>query len=126
LAARCPVVIKPDELMPLSALAVDKLAQRAGCPPAYSTSSPPMVIDQQRSAICLVRASHRAPPLVNGTDRARTHLAAQCAPKIKKLSLELDGSATFIVFDEAEVDRAVESAMPSKCPNAGQTSVCAN
>ncbi|MBL8289959.1 MAG: NAD-dependent succinate-semialdehyde dehydrogenase [Rubrivivax sp.] len=126
LAAGCPVVIKPAEQTPLSALAVAELAQRAGMPagvlnvlPADAANS--IAIGKVLCASDVVR--HLS---FTGSTEVGRILAAQCAPTIKKLSLELGGNAPFIVFDDADLDSAVEGAMASKYRNAGQTCVCAN
>ncbi len=126
LAAGCPVVIKPAEQTPLSALAVAELAQRAGMPAGVLNVLP---ADAQRSidighVLCesdIVR--HLS---FTGSTEVGRILMKQCAPTIKKLSLELGGNAPFIVFDDADIDSAVEGAMISKYRNAGQTCVCAN
>jgi succinate-semialdehyde dehydrogenase / glutarate-semialdehyde dehydrogenase len=126
LAAGCPVVIKPAEQTPLSALAVAELALRAGMPPGVLNV---ITADGDRSievgkVLCgsdIVR--HLS---FTGSTEVGRILAAQCAPTIKKLSLELGGNAPFIVFDDADLDSAVDGAMISKYRNAGQTCVCAN
>jgi succinate-semialdehyde dehydrogenase / glutarate-semialdehyde dehydrogenase len=126
LAAGCPVVIKPAEATPLSALACAELALRAGMPPGVLNV---LSADAQRSiAIGHVLCESdvvRHLSFTGSTEVGRI-LAAQCAPTIKKISLELGGNAPFIVFDDADVDSAVEGAMVSKYRNAGQTCVCAN
>jgi succinate-semialdehyde dehydrogenase/glutarate-semialdehyde dehydrogenase len=126
LAAGCPVVIKPAEQTPLSALAVAELAQRAGMPAGVLnvvTADGPRSIEVGQ-ALCesdVVR--HLS---FTGSTEVGRILMKQCAPTVKKLSLELGGNAPFIVFDDADVDSAVEGAMVSKYRNAGQTCVCAN
>ena len=126
LAAGCPVIIKPAEQTPLSALAVAELAQRAGMPAGVLNI---LCADADNSiAIGKVLCSSdvvRHLSFTGSTEVGRI-LAAQCAPTIKKISLELGGNAPFIVFDDADVDSAVEGAMVSKYRNAGQTCVCAN
>jgi succinate-semialdehyde dehydrogenase / glutarate-semialdehyde dehydrogenase len=126
LAAGCTVVIKPAEQTPLSALAVAELAQRAGMPPGVLNV---LTADADNSvAIGKVLCSSdivRHLSFTGSTEVGRI-LAAQCAPTIKKLSLELGGNAPFIVFDDADIDSAIEGAMISKYRNAGQTCVCAN
>ena len=126
LAAGCPVIIKPAEQTPLSALACAELAQRAGMPPgvlnvlsAYAANS----IDIGRVLCASDVVRHLS---FTGSTEVGRILAAQCAPTIKKISLELGGNAPFIVFDDADIDSAVEGAMVSKYRNAGQTCVCAN
>jgi succinate-semialdehyde dehydrogenase / glutarate-semialdehyde dehydrogenase len=126
LAAGCPVIIKPAEQTPLSALAVAELAQRAGMPAGVLNI---LCADADNSvAIGDVLCSSdvvRHLSFTGSTEVGRI-LARQCAPTIKKLSLELGGNAPFIVFDDADIDSAVEGAMVSKYRNAGQTCVCAN
>ena len=124
LAAGCPVVIKPAELTPLTALAVAELAMRAGIPPGVLN----VVTSTHSSDVGKVMC---ASPIVRhlsftGSTQVGRILMAQCAPTVKKLALELGGNAPFIVFDDANIDSAVEGAMASKYRNAGQTCVCAN
>ncbi len=126
LAAGCPVVIKPAEQTPLSALAVAELAQRAGMPAGVlnvitADGDNSIAVGKVLCASDIVR--HLS---FTGSTEVGRILAAQCAPTIKKLSLELGGNAPFIVFDDADIDSAVEGAMVSKYRNAGQTCVCAN
>ena len=126
LAAGCPVVIKPAELTPLTALAAAELAVRAGIPAGVLNV---LCADSDNSiaigkVICdsdVVR--HLS---FTGSTEVGRILMAQSAPTVKKLSLELGGNAPFIVFDDADIDSAVEGAMASKFRNAGQTCVCAN
>ncbi len=126
LAAGCPVVIKPAEQTPLSALACAELAQRAGMPAGVLN-----VLSADASNSVAIGKVLCASPVVQhlsftGSTEVGRILAAQCAPTIKKLSLELGGNAPFIVFDDADIDSAIEGAMVSKYRNAGQTCVCAN
>ena len=126
LAAGCPVVIKPAEQTPLSALAVAELAQRAGMPAGVlnvlaADSANSVAIGKVLCDSDVVR--HLS---FTGSTEVGRILMRQCAPTIKKLSLELGGNAPFIVFDDADLDSAVEGAMISKYRNAGQTCVCAN
>ncbi|MCH7345873.1 NAD-dependent succinate-semialdehyde dehydrogenase [Pelomonas sp. CA6] len=126
LAAGCPVVIKPAEQTPLSALAVAELAQRAGMPSGVLNV---VCADAERSievgqALCGSEVVRHLS--FTGSTEVGRILMAQCAPTIKKLSLELGGNAPFIVFDDADLDSAVEGALVSKYRNAGQTCVCAN
>ncbi|MBL8327266.1 MAG: NAD-dependent succinate-semialdehyde dehydrogenase [Rubrivivax sp.] len=126
LAAGCAVVIKPAEATPLSALAVAELALRAGLPPGVLnvvTADARRSIDVGRVLCASDDVRHLS---FTGSTEVGRILAAQCAPTIKKLSLELGGNAPFIVFDDADIDSAVEGAMISKYRNAGQTCVCAN
>jgi succinate-semialdehyde dehydrogenase/glutarate-semialdehyde dehydrogenase len=126
LAAGCPVVIKPAEQTPLSALALAELAQRAGMPAGVLNV---LTADAARSveigeALC---ASDTVRHLsFTGSTEVGRILMRQCAPTVKKLSLELGGNAPFLVFDDADLDSAVEGALASKYRNAGQTCVCAN
>ena len=123
LAAGCPMVVKPAELTPFSALALAVLAERAGVPAGVFN-----VLTGDSKAIGAEMTSN---PLVRklsftGSTQVGRVLMEQCAPTIKKLSLELGGNAPFIVFDDADLDAAVEGAIASKYRNAGQTCVCAN
>ncbi|MDP2196546.1 MAG: NAD-dependent succinate-semialdehyde dehydrogenase [Rhodocyclaceae bacterium] len=126
LAAGCPVVVKPAEQTPLTALALAALAERAGFPPGVfnmvtgSAASAPLIGGELTG-----NPSVRKLSFTGSTEVGRL-LMAQCAPTLKKLSLELGGNAPFIVFDDADVDAAVAGAMASKYRNAGQTCVCAN
>ena len=126
LAAGCPVLIKPAEATPLSALAVAELAQRAGMPPGVLNV---ITADADRSievgqALCASDVVRHLS--FTGSTEVGRILMKQCAPTVKKLSLELGGNAPFIVFDDADLDAAVEGALVSKYRNAGQTCVCAN
>ncbi|HPO20826.1 MAG TPA: NAD-dependent succinate-semialdehyde dehydrogenase, partial [Rubrivivax sp.] len=126
LAAGCTVVIKPAEATPLSALAVAELAQRAGMPAGVlnvltSDADGSVAIGKVLCESGVVR--HLS---FTGSTEVGRILMRQCAPTIKKLSLELGGNAPFIVFDDADVDSAVEGALIAKYRNAGQTCVCAN
>src|ERR1700693_4609497 len=124
LAAGCPIVIKPAQLTPLSALALAELAHRAGIPKGVVN-----IVPSPRSS--RVGKELTENPLVRkfsftGSTEVGKQLMRQCASTVKKLSLELGGNAPFIVFDDADLDAAVEGAMASKYRNAGQTCVCAN
>ncbi len=123
LAAGCTMVLKPASQTPYSALALAVLAERAGVPKGVFS-----VVTGSASEI---GGELTANPIVRkltftGSTEVGIKLAAQCAPTVKKLSLELGGNAPFIVFDDADLDAAVEGAMASKYRNAGQTCVCAN
>ncbi len=123
LAAGCPIVLKPAELTPYSALALAVLAERAGVPKGVFS----IVIGDSKA----IGAEMCANPIVRklsftGSTQVGRLLMEQCAPTVKKLSLELGGNASFIVFDDADLDAAVEGAMASKYRNMGQTCVCAN
>jgi len=126
LAAGCTVVIKPAELTPLTALAAGELALRAGIPAGVinlltADSDNSIAAGKVFCASDIVR--HIS---FTGSTEVGRILMAQSAPTVKKLSLELGGNAPFIVFDDADIDSAVEGAMASKYRNAGQTCVCAN
>ncbi|MBS1818444.1 MAG: NAD-dependent succinate-semialdehyde dehydrogenase [Acidobacteria bacterium] len=123
LAAGCPVVVKPAEQTPFSALALAALAERAGLPRGVLNivTGNPRVIGPELTSNPLVRKLS-----FTGSTEIGKLLMAQCAGTVKKVSLELGGNAPFIVFDDADVDAAVEGAMLSKYRNAGQTCVCAN
>ncbi len=126
LAAGCPVVIKPAELTPLTALAAAELALRAGIPAGVlnvitADSAHSIAVGKVLCASDVVR--HLS---FTGSTEVGRILMAQCAPTVKKLSLELGGNAPFIVFDDADIDSAVEGAFASKYRNAGQTCVCSN
>ena len=126
LAAGCPVIIKPAEQTPLSALAVAELAQRAGMPAGVLNI---VTADAARSievGKLLCESDVVRHLSFTGSTEVGRILMRQSAPTIKKLSLELGGNAPFIVFDDADIDSAVEGAMVSKYRNAGQTCVCAN
>jgi succinate-semialdehyde dehydrogenase/glutarate-semialdehyde dehydrogenase len=126
LAAGCPVIIKPAELTPLTALAAAELAIRAGIPAGVLNI---LTADSDNSiAVGKVFCSHDVVRHISftGSTEVGRILMAQSAPSIKKLALELGGNAPFIVFDDADIDSAVEGAMASKYRNAGQTCVCAN
>jgi len=126
LAAGCTVVIKPAELTPLTALAAAELAVRAGIPAGVlnvltADSANSIAIGKELCESDVVR--HLS---FTGSTEVGRILMSQCAPTVKKLSLELGGNAPFLVFDDADVDSAVEGAIASKYRNAGQTCVCAN
>ncbi|HRL21093.1 NADP-dependent succinate-semialdehyde dehydrogenase [Alcaligenes sp. SDU_A2] len=123
LAAGCPIVVKPASQTPYSALALAVLAQQAGVPDGVFS-----VITGSASAIGGEMTSNpdvRKVSFTGSTEVGRT-LMAQSADQIKKVSLELGGNAPFIVFDDADLDAAVEGAMASKYRNMGQTCVCTN
>ncbi|EET4537926.1 aldehyde dehydrogenase family protein [Escherichia coli] len=123
LAAGCTMVLKPASQTPFSALALAKLAIRAGIPAGVFN-----VVTGSAGAVGNELTSN---PLVRklsftGSTEIGRQLMEQCAKDIKKVSLELGGNAPFIVFDDADLDKAVEGALASKFRNAGQTCVCAN
>jgi succinate-semialdehyde dehydrogenase / glutarate-semialdehyde dehydrogenase len=123
LAAGCTIIVKPALQTPLSALAMAELAARAGVPAGVCS-----VLTGDSRAIGAELTSNpivRKLSFTGSTETGRI-LAAQCAPTVKRMSLELGGNAPFIVFDDADIDAAVEGAMVSKYRNTGQTCVCAN
>ena len=123
LAAGCTIIVKPATQTPLSALALAELAARAGVPAGVFSvlTGDARPIGGELTASPLVRKL-----TFTGSTEVGRVLAAQCAPTLKKLSLELGGNAPFIVFDDADLDAAVVGAMASKYRNTGQTCVCAN
>ncbi|MGH6962536.1 MAG: NAD-dependent succinate-semialdehyde dehydrogenase, partial [Dongiaceae bacterium] len=123
LAAGCPVVIKPATQTPYSALALAVLAERAGFPAG--------VINIVTGSAKDIGGEMTSNPIVRklsftGSTEVGKLLMEQCAATVKKVSLELGGNAPFIVFDDADIDAAVEGAIMSKYRNTGQTCVCAN
>ena len=123
LAAGCTMVLKPASQTPYSALALAVLAERAGVPKG--------VFSVVTGSAGEIGGELTENPIVRkltftGSTEVGVKLAAQCAPTVKKLSLELGGNAPFIVFDDADLDAAVEGALASKYRNSGQTCVCAN
>src|SRR6266481_2549835 len=123
LAAGCTVVIKPATQTPFSALALAELAERAGVPNG--------VLNVITGSAKEIGAELTSNPIVRkvsftGSTEVGKVLMAQCAGTIKKLSLELGGNAPFIVFEDADLDAAVEGAIASKDRNTGQTCVCTN
>ncbi|WP_128255272.1 succinate-semialdehyde dehydrogenase [Falsirhodobacter deserti] len=123
LAAGCTMVVKPSDFTPYSALAMAVLAERAGVPAGVLNilTGRPEVIGATLTASPVIRKLS-----FTGSTRVGALLAQQCAPTLKRMSLELGGNAPFIVFDDADLDAAVEGAMVSKFRNGGQTCVCAN
>jgi len=123
LAAGCPMVVKPAEATPLSALALAVLAERAGVPAGVLSvvTGEPKAIGAEMTSNALVRKLS-----FTGSTGVGRLLMQQCAPTVKKVSLELGGNAPFIVFDDADLDAAVVGAIASKYRNSGQTCVCAN
>lgn len=123
LAAGCCMILKPALQTPLTALALAQLAEEAGVPAGVFS-----VVTGDAQSIGKVLCDS---PVVRklsftGSTAVGKQLMAQCAPTLKKLSLELGGNAPFIVFDDADLDAAVEGAVIAKYRNAGQTCVCAN
>ena len=126
LAAGCTVVIKPAELTPLTALAAAELAMRAGIPAGVLN----VLTGDSDNSIAIGKVLCASPVVrhlsFTGSTEVGRILLAQSAPTVKKVALELGGNAPFIVFDDADVDSAVEGAFASKYRNAGQTCVCSN
>jgi succinate-semialdehyde dehydrogenase / glutarate-semialdehyde dehydrogenase len=122
-AAGCTGVIRPASQTPFSALAIAVLAERAGFPPGVCNviTGPAAETGGELSSNPMVRKL-----TFTGSTEVGAKLLAQCAPTIKKTSMELGGNAPFIVFDDADLDAAVVGAMGSKYRNTGQTCVCAN
>ena len=123
IAAGCTCVLKPASQTPFSALALAELAERAGVPKG--------VLNVITGAAAEIGAELTSNPNVRklsftGSTEIGKLLMAQCASTVKKISLELGGNAPFIVFDDADLDAAVEGAIASKYRNSGQTCVCAN
>jgi succinate-semialdehyde dehydrogenase/glutarate-semialdehyde dehydrogenase len=123
LAAGCTVVLKPSELTPYSALALAHLAEAAGVPPGVFNivTGEPVAIGE-----VLTGDPRVAKFTFTGSTRVGKMLAARCMDTVKRISLELGGNAPLLVFDDADLDKAVEGAMASKFRNTGQTCVCAN
>jgi succinate-semialdehyde dehydrogenase / glutarate-semialdehyde dehydrogenase len=124
LAAGCPVIIKPPSQTPLTGLAIVALAEQAGFPKGVinivtSTSS-----GEVGKELCENKKVRKLS--FTGSTEVGKNLMAQCAPSLKKLSLELGGNAPFIVFDDADIDAAVKGALASKYRHNGQTCVCVN
>jgi len=122
-AAGCTGVIRPASQTPFSALALAVLAERAGMPPGVCNviTGPSGEMGAELTSNPLVKKLS-----FTGSTEVGAKLLAQCAPTVKKTSMELGGNAPFIVFDDADLDAAVLGAMASKYRNAGQTCVCAN
>ncbi|MFQ3176424.1 MAG: succinate-semialdehyde dehydrogenase/glutarate-semialdehyde dehydrogenase [Psychromonas sp.] len=124
LAAGCTFVVRPATQTPLSALAMAELAERAGIPAGVFN----VVVGEDASGIGKVLTQHPdiAKFTFTGSTKIGKLLIGQCATTVKKVSMELGGNAPFIVFDDADIDAAVEGAIASKYRNAGQTCVCTN
>ncbi|WJF92179.1 NAD-dependent succinate-semialdehyde dehydrogenase [Paraburkholderia bonniea] len=123
LAAGCPIIVKPAEATPFSALALAVLAERAGVPAGIFSviTGEPKAIGGEMTSNPVVRKLS-----FTGSTAIGRLLMAQCAPTVKKVSLELGGNAPFIVFEDADLDAAVAGAIASKYRNSGQTCVCTN
>lgn len=124
LAAGCTFVVRPATQTPLSALAMAELAQRAGIPNGVFN----VIISEDAQGVGEVLTQHPdiAKFTFTGSTRVGKLLSAQCATTVKKISMELGGNAPFIVFDDADIDAAVQGAIASKYRNAGQTCICTN
>jgi succinate-semialdehyde dehydrogenase/glutarate-semialdehyde dehydrogenase len=123
LAAGCTIIVKPATQTPLSALAMAELALRAGVPAGVFN----VITGDARPIGGALTSSPVVRKLTfTGSTEVGRVLAAQCAPTLKRMSLELGGNAPFIVFDDADLDQAVAGAMASKYRNTGQTCVCTN
>lgn len=124
LAAGCPMIVKPAEATPLTALAIEFLAHKAGIPEAVFrviTTTHPSEIGKVFCNSSIVRKLS-----FTGSTAVGKILLVQCAQTVKRVSMELGGNAPFIVFDDANLDAAIDGAIASKYRNAGQTCVCAN
>ncbi|NVK24182.1 MAG: NAD-dependent succinate-semialdehyde dehydrogenase [Gammaproteobacteria bacterium] len=124
LAAGCTFVVRPASQTPLSALAMAELAERAGIPPGVFN----VIVGTDAQGIGKVLTQHKlvAKFTFTGSTPVGKKLLAQCAARVKKVSMELGGNAPFIVFDDADIDAAVDGVIASKYRNAGQTCVCTN
>ena len=124
LAVGCTFVARPAELTPLSALAMAVLGERAGIPAGVFSVIPSSNSASIGQELC---SNPKVSKITfTGSTRVGRILMQQCAPTIKKMSFELGGNAPFIVFDDADIDAAIEGALIAKFRNAGQTCVCAN
>lgn len=124
LAAGCSILLKPAEVTPLSALALEALAIRAGLPEGLFKvicTDDPVTVGKQFCGHAVIRKLS-----FTGSTAVGKLMLAQCASTVKRVSMELGGNAPFIIFDDADVDAAVDGFMISKFRNAGQTCVCAN
>jgi succinate-semialdehyde dehydrogenase/glutarate-semialdehyde dehydrogenase len=124
LAAGCTIIVKPAEATPLSALALAVLAQRAGLP--KGVFSIVVGVDAKEIGKELTDNTIVRKLSFTGSTKVGKLLIKQCADTVKKTSMELGGNAPFIVFEDADIDQAVQGAISSKFRNAGQTCVCAN
>jgi len=126
IAAGCTIVLKPAEQTPLSALALAELAEQAGIPAGVLN----IITADSEQSIAIGKVLCASPTVrkltFTGSTPVGRILMQQSAPSIKKMSLELGGHAPFIVFEDADIDAAIEGAMISKYRNAGQTCVCTN
>ncbi len=124
LAAGSTVIVKPPSETPLTALAISYLAEKAGFPPGVYNTITSTEHSEIGKELCENKKVRKLS--FTGSTAVGKILMSQCAPTLKKLSLELGGNAPFIVFDDADMDEAVKGAMVSKFRNSGQTCVCVN
>ena len=124
LAAGCSIVVKPAELTPLSALALEGLAHKAGIPFDLFRVAPAVKSSDAGDLFCTHPAVRKIS--FTGSTEVGKVIMAKAAGQVKRLSLELGGNAPFIVFDDADLEKAIEGAVASRFRNAGQTCVCAN
>lgn len=124
LAAGCTVVLKPAEDTPLSALALARLADEAGLPKGVLNILP--TSEPEKVGAILTSSPHIRKLSFTGSTEIGRLLMQQCAPTLKRLSMELGGNAPFIVFDDADIEEALSGLIASKFRNAGQTCICAN
>jgi len=124
LAAGCTVIAKPARSTPLTALALAELADRAEIPPGVFN----IITTQDSTAVGRVLLNNPVVKKISftGSTAVGKKLMAECAPTVKRISLELGGNAPFIVFDDADLDAAVAGALAAKYRNTGQTCICAN
>jgi succinate-semialdehyde dehydrogenase/glutarate-semialdehyde dehydrogenase len=123
LAVGCTIVVKPSELTPFSALALARLSETAGIPDGVFNV---VTGDAERIGAVLTGDVRVRKFTFTGSTAVGKRLAAQCMSTVKRVSLELGGNAPFIVFDDADLEAAVDGALASKFRNSGQTCVCAN
>lgn len=123
LAAGCTIIVRPASQTPLSALALAELADRAGFPPGVFSV---ITGNAHQIADVFCRAPQVRKLSFTGSTAVGRQLIAQCAPTVKKLSMELGGNAPFIVFEDADIDAALQGVLTSKFRNSGQTCICAN
>lgn len=126
LAIGCTVVIRPCHTTPFSALAIGKLAEKAGIPPGVINVVPSSHYNASKFGKILCESKDIAAVSFTGSTRVGKLLIEQGASTVKRMCLELGGNASFIVFDSADLDKAVQGCMASKFRNTGQTCVCAN
>jgi len=124
LAAGCSIVVKPAEATPLSALALERLAREAGVPESLFRAVPAFSASEAGDLFCAHPSIRKIS--FTGSTHVGKILMAKAAAQVKRVSLELGGNAPFIVFDDADLDAAIDGAMTSRFRNAGQTCVCAN